>query len=546
MQSLQSLGNVNNSRPTQHPPTHLGRNQFRRSDEENIVPGKIHDARTTKIIPSSVTHDIFGLGFAARTSTVSLRAPDRAPDPDALRFTSSDEIELPPLSSSTYSSELAIANIFPSSGPSLPSNVEDTSTYATEIISDSAKAEPDCEENIRGSAANTQLMATSTQFRTLDRQYTLGPRIGAGGFKEVFTVSYLGNKGGMKTRVFSKFNPIRPNEFMKAVEIDNEIRINNTLRAAQKGSSKLNRVACGYFIQPIDHTKGIITRLYSGGDVDKRIPSMNIWQRKAVALQMVQGIQQLHAEGLAHRDIKVDNFLTDHPLSDVRIADFGKSNYITDPSEKVSLGLAYRYTAPEVQKSYTNWTNATNRPLGEWNLMAPMTQEEKARMRLDCVKLSMDPKADVYSLGIALYQVLAGIETKDFELAPCQKLTAQEVQQLKANPGQWKGFSSMPQGYRQILLQMLNPNPIKRPTLEEVHSAIKAVQLPQLKVTRIVNDFTRRFYTRNLSIGHRLAHRDTVRRLMSLATRFNIKDSASMQAVVASNTKNQKKLLLQA
>jgi serine/threonine protein kinase len=101
------------------------------------------------------------------------------------------------------------------------------------------------------------------------------------------------------------------------------------------------------------------------------------------ALAIVPGIcdalQAAHAQGIWHRDIKPENILLDR-AGHVKIADFGIARIVGDPQRDFTL-------------------TRTGNALGSAPYMAP-EQHEKPH--------EVDHRADIYSLGVVIYEMLTG------------------------------------------------------------------------------------------------------------------------------------------
>ena len=101
------------------------------------------------------------------------------------------------------------------------------------------------------------------------------------------------------------------------------------------------------------------------------------------ALAIVPGIcdalQAAHAQGIWHRDIKPENILLD-ARGEVKIADFGIARMVGDPQRNFTLTM-------------------TGGALGSAAYMAP-EQHETPR--------DVDHRADIYSLGVVIYEMLTG------------------------------------------------------------------------------------------------------------------------------------------
>ena len=93
--------------------------------------------------------------------------------------------------------------------------------------------------------------------------------------------------------------------------------------------------------------------------------------------QILAGLQEAHETGLLHRDIKSSNILLDGADDQVKIADFGLARVLTHQT-RITLGAS---------------------ALGSPEYMSP----EQARGDQD-----LDPRSDLYSAGIVLYEMLTG------------------------------------------------------------------------------------------------------------------------------------------
>ncbi|MFC7335622.1 protein kinase [Haloferula chungangensis] len=102
-------------------------------------------------------------------------------------------------------------------------------------------------------------------------------------------------------------------------------------------------------------------------------------QALAIVPPICDALQAAHAQGVWHRDIKPENILLDS-RGGVKIADFGIARIVGDPHREFTLTL-------------------TGGVLGSAAYMAP-EQHENPR--------GVDHRADIYSLGVVIYEMLTG------------------------------------------------------------------------------------------------------------------------------------------
>ncbi|MGB9638333.1 MAG: serine/threonine-protein kinase [bacterium] len=117
----------------------------------------------------------------------------------------------------------------------------------------------------------------------------------------------------------------------------------------------------------------IVIDYVDGDSLDRIATKLNIIQKIDILISAANGIAYLHSKGIIHRDIKPENILVSKDLKEVKIADLG-----------ISKVVYWRSITQEGQI------------LGTPAYMAPELFEGK----------SDDPKIDIYSFGITMYEVL--------------------------------------------------------------------------------------------------------------------------------------------
>ena len=167
---------------------------------------------------------------------------------------------------------------------------------------------------------------------------------------------------------------------------------------------------------------------YAGGELfDYIVQNGKMAEGKARKFfqQIVCAVEYCHRHKIVHRDLKPENLLLDEQLN-VKIADFGLSNIMTDGNFlKTSCGSP-NYAAPEVISG----------------------------------KLYAGPEVDVWSCGVILYVLLVGRLPFDDEYIPAlfKKITQ----------GNYVVPSYLSQGAVQLIRRMLQVNPVNRITIQEI------------------------------------------------------------------------------
>ena len=134
-------------------------------------------------------------------------------------------------------------------------------------------------------------------------------------------------------------------------------------------------------------TSYLVTELLEGETLRARLAGGALPVRKAVdiAIQTARGLAAAHEQGIVHRDLKPENlFLTRD--GQVKILDFGLARL---PLPDSASGFAAATTVPGTEPGVV---------MGTVGYMAP----EQAR------GLPVDPRADLFSLGAILYEMLSG------------------------------------------------------------------------------------------------------------------------------------------
>jgi DNA-binding winged helix-turn-helix (wHTH) protein/pimeloyl-ACP methyl ester carboxylesterase len=215
---------------------------------------------------------------------------------------------------------------------------------------------------------------TTVRAGTRLGRYEIISRLGVGGMGEV----YLASDTLLDRRVALKILGVQFTE--------NRDWLKRFVREA-KAASALNHPNI-ITIHEIGQAGGlhfIATEYVEGQTLRQKLAMgrMKAAQALGTAAQVANALAAAHAAGIVHRDIKPENIML-RPDGYVKVLDFGLAKWTGD-EKKTDTALSQINTDPGIV-------------MGTVNYMSP----EQAR------GLAVDPRSDVFSLGVVLYEMLAG------------------------------------------------------------------------------------------------------------------------------------------
>jgi serine/threonine protein kinase len=149
-----------------------------------------------------------------------------------------------------------------------------------------------------------------------------------------------------------------------------------------------------------------------------------------IARQIAHALGAIHAHGIVHRDLKPDNVIL--------LDSFGERDFV----KVLDFGIA------KVLEEQLRLT-ATGKPIGTPTYMAP----EQA------MGLAVDPRTDLYTLGVMLYQMASGripfdsVMTESMRLAHAHE-TPRPITSL---------VPDLPPALARLIMQLLEKDPAARP-----------------------------------------------------------------------------------
>jgi serine/threonine protein kinase len=163
----------------------------------------------------------------------------------------------------------------------------------------------------------------------------------------------------------------------------------------------------------------------------------------AIAQQSVEALGYLAGQGWVHRDVKPDNFLLDE-TGDLKLIDFALA-------QKKKTGLAKLFAG------------RNKKVQGTPSYMSP----EQIRGQ------TVDEKADIYSLGCTLYEVVCG--KKPYTGSSVNDLLTRHLR--GAIPNAEAANSNVSSEFAQLLQRMLAKKPENRPDYDQLAAALRSIPL---------------------------------------------------------------------
>ncbi len=201
--------------------------------------------------------------------------------------------------------------------------------------------------------------------------------LGAGGMAEV----YLAEDSRLQRKVALKLLP-------SAFNSDTDSVRRFELEARTVSALNHPNIVTIYEIGRFDDRQYIATELVEGCTLrDRMAEGIALREVLDVAIQVASALTAAHRAGVVHRDIKPENIML-RPDGYVKVLDFGLAKLIDND----------RSTAATDDAGPKKFTTAAGLVLGTAGYMSPE----------QCRGLRVDARTDIFSLGVVLYEMIAG------------------------------------------------------------------------------------------------------------------------------------------
>jgi len=286
--------------------------------------------------------------------------------------------------------------------------------------------------------------------KLIEGQYRIKRRLGQGSMGTVYLAQHL----AWDTEVAVKV----PRASLLADE-ENRHRITREAEAWTDLGMHPNLAYC-YYVQPLEQLMLLVVEYVDGGNLQEWIgregPSAGLKVKLDLAIQFCHGLEHAHSHGMVHRDIKPSNILLTGQ-GQLKITDFGivRRGVGAEAKQVAGVGAA---------------ADGTLIGIGTEDYMAPEQWDAGP----------IDARADLFGLGVCLYEMLCGRRPYAKAVGP---------RQPAPDPARLAGGEALPAELSELMKRCVDWEPDKRPdSAKQVRQALCAIYQDRLGRGSIFTD----------------------------------------------------------
>ena len=270
---------------------------------------------------------------------------------------------------------------------------------------------------------------------TIDSKYALLSKLGSGATAEVYLAEDLESHEKVAVKILKTVNK----SFQQEVEMLSKIKNENVLTIKKGGEGNLMKNGQCFNSHPY-----IVLEYAEKGELFDYVyyPKKGFGERfgRFIFKQILNGLNGCHQNGIAHRDLKMENIMLDKDFN-IKLADFGFATLLKGK----------------------NGDNILTTPLGTLAYAAP---EILLKKPYDGVK------TDIFSLGVVLFTLVT------CKMAFCQASRGDRFYRYvihKSVDKYWEklqsqgnNITSLSSEFKDLFIKMISFNPNDRPSIQEV------------------------------------------------------------------------------
>ena len=286
-------------------------------------------------------------------------------------------------------------------------------------------------------------------------RYRLEQRIGKGGMAVVYRATQENVERPVAVKILN--GDVTGNEqvvsrFELEARLIARLRHPNTIKLLDVGRTDDERLF-------------IITELLEGAPLSRLMRRGEITAMRAVRIigQVAESLAEAHAAGIVHRDLKPANLFVDRVgrLDVAKVLDFGIAKLMDGP----------RYTA-------------IGAIFGTPAYMSPQQAQG----------LPVDEKSDIYSLGVILYECLAG--ELPYVGTSSAAIIAQHINDPPRRFSSLENAVRLPNELEALVMQMLEKKPEARPaSMDDVRERLRRMELSMEREAAFSDEAPTRYIT---------------------------------------------------